>query len=73
MGNKTDLKDRREVRKEEAAAYADQHQLAFIETSALDQSNVDHAFDRILNEIYKVVSQSAVDNLEDDGDIANKN
>ena len=25
VGNKTDLKDRREVRKEDAAAYADQH------------------------------------------------
>ena len=36
VGNKTDLKDRREVRKEEAAIYADQHGLAFIETSALD-------------------------------------
>lgn len=56
VGNKTDLKDRREVRKEDAAAYADQHQLAFIETSALDCSNVDLAFDRIINEIYKVVS-----------------
>ena len=25
VGNKTDLKDKREVRKEDAAAYADQH------------------------------------------------
>jgi GTPase SAR1 family protein len=25
VGNKTDLKDKREVKKEEAAAYADQH------------------------------------------------
>jgi len=49
VGNKTDLKDRREVKREDAAAYADQHQLAFIETSALDQTNVDLAFDRIIN------------------------
>lgn len=48
VGNKTDLKDKREVRKEDAAAYADQHQLAFIETSALDCTNVDLAFDRII-------------------------
>ena len=66
VGNKTDLKDRREVRKEDAAAYADQHQLAFIETSALDCSNVDLAFDRIINEIHKVVSQSAVADEEEE-------
>lgn len=68
VGNKTDLRERREVRKEEAAAYADQHQLAFIETSALDCSNVDLAFDRIINEIYKVVSQAAPEQ-EDEGNI----
>ncbi len=65
VGNKTDLKDRREVKKEEAALYADQHQIAFIETSALDCSNVDIAFERIINgtnllvdfvEIYRVLS-----------------
>ena len=52
VGNKTDLKDKREVKKEEAAAYADQHHLAFIETSALDCTNVDIAFDRIINGIF---------------------
>lgn len=56
VGNKTDLRDRREVKKEEAAAYAAEHQLAFIETSALDCTNVDLAFDRIINEIYRVVN-----------------
>lgn len=56
-----DLRDKREVRKEEAAAYAAEHQLAFIETSALDCTNVDIAFDRIINEIYRVVSQSTID------------
>ena len=48
VGNKTDLKEKREVKREEAALYADQHHLAFIETSALDCSNVDVAFDRII-------------------------
>ena len=61
VGNKTDLRDKREVKKEEAAAYAAEHQLAFIETSALDCTNVDIAFDRIINEIYRVVNQAAVD------------
>jgi GTPase SAR1 family protein len=49
VGNKTDLKDKREVKKEEAATYADSHSLAFIETSALDCSNVDLAFERIIS------------------------
>ena len=58
VGNKTDLRDKREVKKEDAAAYAAEHQLAFIETSALDCTNVDIAFDRIINEIYRVVKQA---------------
>lgn len=61
VGNKTDLRDKREVKKEEAAAYAAEHQLAFIETSALDCTNVDIAFDRIINEIYRVVNQSTIE------------
>jgi Ras-related protein Rab-11A len=41
VGNKTDLKKLREVKKEDAATYAEQNKLAFIETSALDSTNVD--------------------------------
>ena len=73
VGNKTDLRDRREVKKEDAAAYADQHQLAFIETSALDCSNVDLAFDRIINEIYKVVSHTTPVEEDDDNILGAKN
>jgi Ras-related protein Rab-11A len=54
VGNKTDLKHKRDVKKEEAAEYANQHRMAYIETSALDSTNVDVAYDRIINEIYKV-------------------
>ena len=49
VGNKIDLADRREVRIDEAATYADQHKLAFIETSALDMTNVDVAFERVIS------------------------
>lgn len=48
VGNKTDLVDKREVRKEDAAQYAKTHNLAFIETSALESTNVDLAFERII-------------------------
>ena len=34
-----------------------QHNLAFIETSALDASGVDTAFQRILTEIYRLMSR----------------
>ena len=44
VGNKTDLKKLREVKKEEAALFAEQNEMAFIETSALDSTNVDEAF-----------------------------
>ena len=44
VGNKSDLEDRREVSFEEAQEFAEQRGMAFIETSALDSSNVDLAF-----------------------------
>ena len=63
VGNKTDLRDKCEVKKEDAAAYAAEHQLAFIETSAMDCTNVDIAFDRIINEIYRVVKQAPTEDV----------
>lgn len=53
VGNKSDLKHIRAVTQEEAAAYAEREALAFIETSALDATNVDNAFQRALTEIYR--------------------
>jgi Ras-related protein Rab-11A/Ras-related protein Rab-11B len=38
-------------------AFSEQHNLAFIETSALDASGVDTAFQRILTEIYRLMSR----------------
>lgn len=48
VGNKTDLHKLREVKKEEAAEYAEKKQIAFIETSALISQNVDQAFEQII-------------------------
>lgn len=48
IGNKCDLKDLREVRKEEGAEFAESNEIAFIETSAKNSSNVDIAFDRVI-------------------------
>lgn len=48
VGNKTDLNKLREVKKEEAAEFAREKEIAFIETSALMSQNVDEAFDSII-------------------------
>jgi len=56
VGNKSDLRHLRAVPAEQAAALAERHNLSFIETSALDSTNVELAFQRILTEIYHIVS-----------------
>ncbi|XP_056400991.1 ras-related protein Rab-25 isoform X2 [Hyla sarda] len=59
VGNKSDLKDEaQEVSTEEAKMYADDNGLLFIETSALDSTNVELAFETILRDIYKKVLRS---------------
>ncbi|KAJ8908810.1 hypothetical protein NDN08_005514 [Rhodosorus marinus] len=52
VGNKSDLTNQRQVRTDEGKAFASAHGLNFIETSALDASNVNEAFTEILTEIY---------------------
>ena len=56
-GNKSDLKHLRTVQTEEAMEFAKLNNLAFIETSALDSTNVDLAFETILIEIYRIGSR----------------
>merc|ERR1719440_1687635 len=57
VGNKSDLRHLRAVETDEAMSFAEQHNLSFIETSALDSTNVETAFHNILTEIYRIVSQ----------------
>ena len=52
IGNKFDLHNLRSVSTNEAKDFADKHNLAFIETSALDATNVKTAFNYLLTEIY---------------------
>ncbi|TKR96300.1 hypothetical protein L596_010342 [Steinernema carpocapsae] len=59
VGNKTDLRHLRAVPTDEARKFAEENELFFIETSALDNTNVEAAFLKILSEIYaKVNSRS---------------
>ncbi|XP_071825099.1 ras-related protein Rab-11B-like isoform X2 [Apostichopus japonicus] len=64
VGNKNDLRHLRAVPTDEAKAFAEKNSLSFIETSALDSTNVEQAFVQILTEIYEVVSQK---NIRDGG------
>lgn len=57
VGNKSDLRHLRAVPTEQAKAFAEKNGLSFLETSALDSSNVELAFQTILTAIYNIVSQ----------------
>ncbi|CAE6469346.1 unnamed protein product [Rhizoctonia solani] len=65
VGNKSDLKHLRAVPTEEAKALAVEHGLFFIETSAMDASNVEAAFQNILTEVYRIVSSKALESSAD--------
>ncbi|KAF8708749.1 hypothetical protein HU200_030135 [Digitaria exilis] len=60
VGNKTDLAHLRAVARADAAAFAEREGLAFVETSALDATNVDTAFQTALAEMYRAVSRKAL-------------
>ncbi|KAK1923524.1 ras family-domain-containing protein [Papiliotrema laurentii] len=64
VGNKSDLKHLRAVPTDEAKAFATENNLLFIETSALDASNVESAFQNILTDIYRIVSTKTLDQAE---------
>ncbi|XP_063056574.1 ras-related protein Rab-11B-like [Engraulis encrasicolus] len=60
VGNKSDLCHLRAVPTDEARAFAKKNNFSFIETSALDSTNVEEAFKNILTEIYRIVSQKQI-------------
>jgi len=53
VGNKIDLVNLREVPTSEGEAFAKKNGLCFVETSALDNTNVDAAFITLIEEIYR--------------------
>ncbi|KAK9704955.1 hypothetical protein RND81_07G022900 [Saponaria officinalis] len=60
IGNKTDLKHLRAVATEDAQSFAEKEGLSFIETSALEATNVEKAFQTILSEIYRIISKKSL-------------
>ncbi|XP_065656177.1 ras-related protein Rab-11B [Hydra vulgaris] len=54
VGNKSDLKHLRAVNTEDAQEFADQHKMLFIETSALDCTNVEDAFNLTIRKLHEI-------------------
>eukprot|EP00656_Telonema_subtile_P038939 TRINITY_DN440_c0_g1_i2.p2 TRINITY_DN440_c0_g1~~TRINITY_DN440_c0_g1_i2.p2 ORF type:complete len:102 (+),score=29.53 TRINITY_DN440_c0_g1_i2:808-1113(+) len=61
IGNKCDDDDKRAVSKEEGEAFAKQHNLLFLETSAKTAHNVEEAFFDTAKEIYNKVQKGEFD------------
>ncbi|KAG0458048.1 hypothetical protein HPP92_023205 [Vanilla planifolia] len=60
VGNKCDLEEIRSVSVEEGKSLAEAEGLFFIETSALDSTNVKTAFEIVIKEIYNNVSRKTL-------------
>lgn len=61
IGNKSDLTHRRAVTTEEGAAFAAEHGLVFMETSAKTAHNVEDAFINTASNIYKKIEEGVFD------------
>ncbi|KAF1807125.1 P-loop containing nucleoside triphosphate hydrolase protein [Mucor lusitanicus] len=56
VGNKSDLDSQRTVTQEEAMNYAEKNGLMFMETSALESTNVEKAFESLIHNIFDKLS-----------------
>ncbi|KAI4382032.1 hypothetical protein MLD38_008044 [Melastoma candidum] len=60
IGNKTDLDDQRAIPTEDAKEFAEKEGLFFLETSALNATNVETAFLTVLTEIFNIVNKKSL-------------
>ena len=61
FSNFSDLEARRDVKKEEGEAFAREHGLIFMETSAKTAANVEEAFINTAREIYDKIQEGVFD------------
>lgn len=59
-GNKSDLNHLRAVSEDDGQSLAEREGLSFLETSALEATNIEKAFQTILTEIYHIISKKAL-------------
>ncbi|KAD7478470.1 hypothetical protein E3N88_01606 [Mikania micrantha] len=76
VGNKSDLEDQRVVSTEDAKEFAQTEGLFFLETSALESTNVEDAFLTVLTEIFRIVNKKSLtageEQNENPGSLAGK-
>eukprot|EP00252_Welwitschia_mirabilis_P006967 TRINITY_DN1793_c0_g3_i1.p1 TRINITY_DN1793_c0_g3~~TRINITY_DN1793_c0_g3_i1.p1 ORF type:complete len:218 (+),score=43.51 TRINITY_DN1793_c0_g3_i1:202-855(+) len=72
VGNKADLRHLRAVSVEDSKAFAEKENLYFMETSALESTNVENAFTEVLSQIYRIVSKKALDAGEESSAVPGK-
>lgn len=65
VGNKADLRHLVAVSPEDGKAFAERESLYFMETSALESTNVENAFSEVLTQIYRIVVKKAVETGDD--------
>ena len=78
IGNKSDLKEQRQVSTEEGEKKAKLFKLAYMETSALDGNNIENAFNELINTVYKKnylkIEKEIISHKIDKGiDLSNRN
>ncbi|XP_010523299.1 PREDICTED: ras-related protein RABA4a-like [Tarenaya hassleriana] len=66
IGNKSDLEDQRDVPTEDAKEFAEKEGLFFLETSALNATNVESAFSTVLTEIFNIVNKKRLAGAEEE-------
>jgi len=64
VGNKSDLKNLRAVKTEYAQQFADRNRIQFIETSAMDNKNVENAFKNLIDSIYHDLKMKSSDSSQ---------
>lgn len=67
IGNKCDLEHLRVVKKEDADRFARENGLSFLETSALERTNVDKAFEWLAKSVYDVLATPAAPSASGEG------
>ena len=78
VGNKSDLENQREVTEDEGKQKAQNYKIAFMETSAYNGSNIEKAFQDLIDSVYnnnhnKFIIDANVKILGDGTDIKNSN
>ncbi|XP_010518782.1 PREDICTED: ras-related protein RABA1e [Tarenaya hassleriana] len=61
VGNKADLRHLRSVPTDEAKSFSERENMFFMETSALDSTNVEPCFTHVLTQIYRVTNRKTLD------------